>query len=501
MRNRIILIALSLAIACGLGFWIYERASHTHEVEGIPETRPVGEHGEEMFCFDFVGVIPEDVVNEINRMGQVLREAFDIDFVVMLVPSVASKDIITYTADVFSQWQIGKSTQGKKGVLVLIDWQSKQVKIEIGYDLEAVFTDRYVGEVEREILNEFLEQADWRKGFLASIENFVYRIYHMQDRGVDVRQIKEVLKIGHYSGGAGARGKFDFGSALKKPRPQTPKELKDYFSAQPTPELAFRRYLEFCAMNMNDYSVDLFNERTKAFFRYWNTATGQRRAEARAWDGVSYEVRQKGKWAVVFHPDDDYMKMAKLPPYFIEKTDKGWQMDLDAMARGLVFSGPYVHWANDAWLYPYVEVVMDDYTLDPRMLSLRRRDDLKADLPDAKDVFSIFEHYQRPPRIWIGVYLAMTNEVEERYAGVPSTVVLDVCPGGPAERAGLKAGDIILTVDGRKGPYGELLPRQFLDIIRRHRPGDRITLEILRDLKERRKVEVVLERTSRRGCF
>ncbi len=499
----VILLGLLSMTACGMmpsnvyAFDIVKWFSDVMGKEGFPQERP----DDDIFCFDLAGVMPEDVAEEIDETGRSLRDAFDIDFVVIIAPSLGRQDIASFAARIFTQWRIGKSTQGKKGVLILIDWQSKQVKIEIGYDLEAVFTDQYVGQVEREILDEFLEQADWRKGFLATIENFVYRIYHMQERGVNVKGIKEQSEIGYYSGGAGAKGRFDFGAALNRPLPQIPQAIKQYFSAQPTPELAFRRYLEFCARNMRDYTVDLFNERTKAFFRHWTTTTGQRRAEARAWDGVSYEVRQNGKWAVVFHPDDDYMKMAKLPPYFIEKTDKGWQMDLDAMARGIVFGGPFTHWANDAWLYPYVEVLMDDYTLDPRMLSLRRRDDLKAEMPDAKDIFRRFRYYQKPPRIWIGIYLAMTNEVEEKYAGVPSTVVLDVCPGSPAERAGLKAGDIILAVNGKKGPYGELLPGQFLDILRRHRPGDKITLEILRDLKERKEIKITLEQTSRREYF
>ncbi len=502
LRFAILIGLLSALVLSGIALqgYAFEIGRWFAEVTGkagFPQVRP----DEDKFCFDLAGVMPKDVAEEIDQTGSSLRRVFDIDFVVIIAPSIGKQDIGRFTADIFSKWEIGKSTQGKKGVLILIDWQTKQVKIEIGYDLEAVFTDQYVGQVEREILDEFLEQADWRKGFLATIENFVYRIYHMQDRGVDVKHIKETSKIGYYSGGAGAKGKFDFGAALNRPLPQTPEAIRQYFSAQASPELAFRRYLEFCARNMRDYSVDLFNERTKAFFRHWTTTTGQRRAEAQAWDGMSYEVRQKGKWAVVFHPDDDYMKMAKLPPYFIEKTEKGWQMDLDAMARGLVFGGPFVHWANDAWLYPYVQALIPDYTLDPRMLSLRKKTDLKAEIPDAKDIFLRFEYYQRPPRLWLGVYLAMTNEVEEKYAGVPSTVVLDVCPGSPADKAGLKPGDIILRVNGKKGPYGELLPGQFLDIIRRHRPGDKITLDILRDLKERKEIEITLEQTSRGEYF
>ncbi len=282
------------------------------------------------------------------------------------------------------------------------------------------------------------------------------------------------------------------------------------------------------------------------------------------------------------------MKMAKFPPYFMEKTEKGWQMDLDAMARGLVFGGPFVHWANGSWLYPYVELFMDDYTLEPNMSCLIEKsknigtfgiyflgtglynplepgihialwDEKNADpsglrtgdsivaidgkkVPKGRegkrmvakylmdnvrvgdhhhlrvfrglrfiemdveatsppDAFKYFRKCLKTPRVWMGIYIGMTNEEEEKYVDVPSTVVLDVYPGSPADKAGLKPGDIICKVNGRKGPYGELLPGQFLDILEKHKAGDKLKLQILRDLKERKVIEVILEETSHKGYF
>ncbi len=95
----------------------------------------------------------------------------------------------------------------------------------------------------------------------------------------------------------------------------------------------------------------------------------------------------------------------------------------------------------------------------------------------------------------------MTNEEEEKYVDGPSTVVLDVCPGSPAYKAGLKPGDIICKVGGKRGPYGELLSGQFLEILRNHKAGDKLKLEILRALKYRKIIEVILEETEHRGYY
>ena len=56
-----------------------------------------------------------------------------------------------------------------------------------------------------------------------------------------------------------------------------------------------------------------------------------------------------------------------------------------------------------------------------------------------------------------------------------------VLPATPAEKAGIKAGDIITEVDGRAVHSGE----ELIVKTRAHRPGDRLELTVERDGKER----------------
>jgi len=536
------------------------------------------------YCFDFAKVLDRDLVREINIQGQALKNTFDIDFVVVIVPSLDGRDIVEYTAELFSNWKIGKNTKGRKGLLILIALKEQKVKIEVGYDLEHIFTDLYVAQVEREMLKEFLEQADWQKGFLATIENFVERIYKMYERGQDVREVSSEIKIEYYSGGAGAQTVFDFGKALRTPPPQTSQALRQYFSAQPTPELAFRRYMEHCAWNISDYSLELFNDRTKQFFKYWHTSTGQRRSEAEQCSGVLYAVRQKGKWAVVFFPNPDPIKMAMYPVYLIEKTEKGWQMDLDAMARGLSYGGRFVHWVDGSVLFPYVELFMSDYTLMPNMSVLVRKDSdvgtfgiyylgnglydplepgvhigiwteelsIKTGLKDGDsiieidgyrvkkgregerlvakflldkvkvgdrhrlrilrngqqiilnveaqplpDAFARFKRCFKVPRVWLGIYMATTTEVEQRYAHT-YCVILDVAPRSPAEKAGLKRGDIILSLNEKNE---DIYTGDILKLLEKLKPGEKVKMVVLRNLKDRINITIIAEETSQQGYF
>ena len=50
-------------------------------------------------------------------------------------------------------------------------------------------------------------------------------------------------------------------------------------------------------------------------------------------------------------------------------------------------------------------------------------------------------------------------------------------PGGPAEKAGIKQGDVLITVDGR-----EINERRALyELLRSHKPGDNVEFRVLRD--------------------
>jgi S1-C subfamily serine protease len=81
-----------------------------------------------------------------------------------------------------------------------------------------------------------------------------------------------------------------------------------------------------------------------------------------------------------------------------------------------------------------------------------------------------------PPRAWLGVFCHTMRD---------HVVVAGLMPGAPADRAGLKQGDVILTIDGHDVPSR----RTLYERIWSRRAGDAVDLKIFRD-NEVRSIQV-----------
>jgi len=97
---------------------------------------------------------------------------------------------------------------------------------------------------------------------------------------------------------------------------------------------------------------------------------------------------------------------------------------------------------------------------------------------------------------YIGVYLEQLNPELSKYFGVSDgqgLLVARVNQGSPADKSGLKVGDVIISADGKRTQRLE----ELTDLIQGKKKGERIVLEIYRD-KKKMKVEVEVAEENRK---
>ncbi|MCS7080331.1 MAG: PDZ domain-containing protein [Chloracidobacterium sp.] len=98
----------------------------------------------------------------------------------------------------------------------------------------------------------------------------------------------------------------------------------------------------------------------------------------------------------------------------------------------------------------------------------------------------------RRPTVYLGVFPQTLSEQRAAELGVspPQGVYLvKVVEGSPADRAGLKRGDVVVSINGQAVVNGE----HFRDLLRKQTPGQAMTLGVVRD-KQRLTLTVVPEK-------
>ena len=227
---------------------------------------------------------------------------------------------------------MGARTRAARGVLLVVDPAGQQVRLEIGYDLEGVFPDGFVGRVEEEQMVPFFAAGRIGAGVAATVELLVARA--LEAGATEPAGTGSPGGIGgRWSGGGGATTAIRPAPSAKPDRaPVDPRR----FAPRADPLATLHGYLQVLAGRVKDPDLALYTPESRRFFRGWLVTDAQQAHEFRQLSAVLPRARVfvAGDRAVVRFPVVD----RQAAPYLLQRGEAGWMLDVAAMHRWIGFN-------------------------------------------------------------------------------------------------------------------------------------------------------------------
>lgn len=151
---------------------------------------------------DLAGIINDDAEADLNKYLLELEQKTTAQFVILTINSLEGEPLEDFSINVaHNKWKLGQ--KGKdNGVLLLVAFQDRKYRFEIGYGLESILPDSLVGSIGREYLVPYFKQGDYSRGVFTAalaVSNII-----AADAGVEITGMPQIRIRGM---GQGVRGK------------------------------------------------------------------------------------------------------------------------------------------------------------------------------------------------------------------------------------------------------------------------------------------------------
>lgn len=140
---------------------------------------------------DFAGVLDATVAARLEAYSAAVERSTGAQMAFVTVDTLDGEPIDDVANRLFREWGVGK--KGKdEGLMFLLAVRDRKQRAEIGYGLEPVLTDGYVGSVLRS-LRPALRQQNYGAALLAAAEDFGSRIANA--KGVAIENVQPLRRV------------------------------------------------------------------------------------------------------------------------------------------------------------------------------------------------------------------------------------------------------------------------------------------------------------------
>ena len=280
--------------------------------------------------FDKAMIISAPDVRRYEQHLDLIEKESDLDIKFLFLKTIGSASIEDVAVEKMSEYGIGSDGRDERGVLFLYVMDEKQLRIEVGYGLEAYLPDAFVGYLIRNQADAFFNSSNPSLGLRLLIRILQHRIREaVLDRDYDPTILDGGLELAYLSGGAGAADKVGMqhsGPAFK--RDQLSEEDRNRFKAANTVYGTFNNYITWLYGRKFDPNVDLFTKDSMPVLNRFPMTSAYFDYILMLYAGKQYKVVERGDLAVLFFTDDPIVS-----PLFFKKIDGMWRLDISAEVR------------------------------------------------------------------------------------------------------------------------------------------------------------------------
>ncbi len=161
--------SITWAIAFTLGLLLFSFQTTVSASTPEPPSRPAN------YVVDLAGVIRPEIKRGLNSFLSDLEAKTTAQAIILTVKSLDGESIDGFSLRIAEQWKLGKKDKDN-GLLFTVAIDDRRYRIEVGYGLEGVLPDSFVGSIGREHLAPNFRKGDYSAGLAAATLAIISKI-------------------------------------------------------------------------------------------------------------------------------------------------------------------------------------------------------------------------------------------------------------------------------------------------------------------------------------
>lgn len=146
---------------------------------------------------DITGTLSTSEQQSLTQQLQDITQKTRAQVAVLIVPSTGDDSIEQYATRVFDNWRLGDAKRND-GILIIVAWSDRTVRIQVGYGLEEKVTDALAGDIIRSNMIAAFKQQKLAKGLELAIIALNNRLTSQHQYSVNPSESESASSSDHY---------------------------------------------------------------------------------------------------------------------------------------------------------------------------------------------------------------------------------------------------------------------------------------------------------------